>query len=167
MSWRMRYRVPGTEGSIKPGVMSESLSWAVQQVHQGSPSSSEMAAGEMYGRRGGSCAGAVRRRFGCGGGAWFGGLRRRGCGALVMPRVRETGVEGCGSWNRLRGVGSVAGRGCALYPSELEVWSVGGWWWCPASAACGLAGPFNSLFVVRAVLLGWADLCGLLVCVGR
>ena len=44
----------GTEGSRRAGVGSESLSWAVQQSHQGSPSSSETVTLEMYGRRGGS-----------------------------------------------------------------------------------------------------------------
>ena len=70
----------GVEGSIKPGVGSESLSCAVQQSHHGSPSSSDTAAWEMYGWRGVSRVDVVRRRLGCGGGACWGGLRRwEGC----------------------------------------------------------------------------------------
>jgi hypothetical protein len=110
--------VSGTEGSIKPGVGSESLSWAVQQSHQGSPSSSETVALEMYGRLGVSRVGAVRRRLGCGGGAWCGGLRLLECGAGVSGDGMEVCPSGMSSlWEgmpRVLGSGGVRRSSCRV-----------------------------------------------------
>ena len=84
--------------SIIPGVGSESLSWAVQHSHQVKPSSSEGGSLKIYGRRGVTVSGVVRRRLASGGeyGRWTVAIVRvsAGCAVAVGRGYATAGLEG-------------------------------------------------------------------------
>ena len=147
----------GTESvSLIPGVGSESLSWAVQHSHQGKPSSSEGGSLKIYGRRGGSGSGVVRRLLTSGGESTVDGLVRlfvcvrvvwlRAVGVLWLLRCVADGGRPVGRLGRTAcqvaimascvWVGRVVEYGRLLVSSRLGEWMGAGCVWYPPRRLC-------------------------------